>query len=119
MESFILCQIIICFIVINIGFYASWQGRWAKYQSITANLTQIAPLKNVSIYFLRDKTYTILKPKYEYNDFTLILNNAWGGERVLGITPFFQRNRPESVAAQEAIKIWHTACGWVMWPQKI
>lgn len=106
--SYILCQIIICFVVINIGLYASWQGRWAKYQSISANLTQMVPLENTNIYFLRDESPTILKPKYEYNDFTLIINNAWGGEKVLGVTPFFQRNRPESVVAQEAIRIWHT-----------
>lgn len=107
-KNLIFCQIIVCFIVINIGFYASWQGRWAKYLSISANLTQTSPLDNVNIYFLRDESPTVLKPNYEYNDFTLILNKAWGGERFLGVTPFFKRNRQDSVVVQEAIKIWHT-----------
>lgn len=107
-ENLILCQLITCLIVINIGFYASWQGRWAKYMAISGNLSQMAPLKNVSIYFLRDDLPSILKPNYEYNDFTLIVNKAWEGKRYLGITPFFKRNRPDRVAAEEAIRIWHS-----------
>ena len=107
-ENFIYCQIILCFIIVDLDLYASWQARWAKDLAISENLSRQGPLNNTSIYFLRDNMPLGVDSKYEYNDVTFILNRAWGGEKNIGISPFYKRGRPDLKVAREVIENWHT-----------
>ena len=65
-------------------------------------------LPNTSIYFLRDRFPLGVDPRYDYNDFTFDLQQAWHNEGSLGITPHFQRNRPDPEAALDGIQKWQS-----------
>ena len=105
-EGPLLALILVSWIAVDIYFYFSWQARWAKDRAVSYQLQEKGPLPKTSIYFLRDQFPLGVDPRYNYNDFTFILNQAWGKERTLGITPHFQRNRPDAEAALDGIKMW-------------
>jgi hypothetical protein len=105
-EGSIMALILISWIAMDIYFYLSWQARWAKDRAITYHLQEKDPLPGTSIYFLRDRFRLGVDPRYNDNDFTFILNKAWGKERTLGIAPHIQRNRPDIEAALEQIQKW-------------
>lgn len=110
-EGLILALILVSWIVVDIHLYLVWQARWAKDRAIAHQLEQQGPLPNTSIYFLRDRFLLGVDPRYDYNDFTFVLQTAWKEERYLGITPHFQRGRQDLEAAQEGIQMWES--GWV------
>jgi len=115
-EKFIFFQLILYFIVLDISYYAMWQARWAKDLAISEDLSRQTPLNNTSIYFFRgyipsgaDNRYKYnYEYYYEYNDVTLILNRAWGGEKNIGISPMYKTGRPDLEVAREVIENWHT-----------
>ena len=102
----VLYLILTAMILVDINFYAMWQAKWAKTQSIIHNLKQTKPAANTSIYFLKDKFPLGVDTREYASDFTSMLIEAWDKHHFLGITPQFQARQTRAEAARRMIQVW-------------
>ncbi len=83
-ENLILCQIIIYLIFLDISLYSSWQARTVKDIAVSTQLKKLEPLRNVSVYLIRDHMPRGRHP-YIRSEGNLLLYEAWGRDEFIGI----------------------------------
>jgi hypothetical protein len=91
--KFSMVLVLICLIYVDVNIYMTYQARWARTQAVVHQLKKIEPIENVNIYFMRNQMTMGMGVDYHYADVSLVLNQAWGGEKYLGVPPYLQRNR--------------------------
>ncbi len=88
----------------DIGFYLSWQARWAQEESFVQHLKQIPPPKDISLFILHSNLNAGVDPIYHTSDATIFVARAWGEEKWAVVPDFMLRNMGEREAAMLFIK---------------
>ena len=91
--KFSMFLILACLVYVDINIYLTYQARWAKTQAVIHQLKKLQPFEKVNIYFMRNQMPMGMGVDYHYAEVSLVLNQAWGGEKYLGVPPYLQKNR--------------------------
>lgn len=71
----VLAVLIMCFVIIQIDVYFSWQARWVKDRSIVEHMKAIPELKGASIVWFVDRFPVGYETRYRFNEYTGMLRS--------------------------------------------